>query len=106
MEGICTICKLNNSGVNGGMPRERLEPITNAYYEELMVGVTRAYAAMGAKQKIDKLVRCFNVMLPADAEYVLMDDGNQYRISLKQGNGDHVDLTLERLGGLLDVYAE
>lgn len=104
--GILTMYSLQNIAVAGMMPKEQLVELGTAYYDERTVGVTRAYSAMAANQQIDKLVRCYNTELPIGAEYVILEDGLQYRISLKQLQGDHVDLTLERLEEMLDVYTE
>ena len=101
--GTLSICRLTNATTTGDMPREVLAEICTAYYDELSVGVTRAYAALSANQKIDILVRCYNTALTVDAEYVVIGD-EQYRIALKQKRGDDVDLTLERLEEYLDVY--
>lgn len=87
------------------MPVEKLVEITTAYYSERTVGVTRMYAALGADQQIDMLVRCYNLpTLPTNAEYCILEDGNQYRISLKQKiNADTYDLTLIRLENNFNV---
>lgn len=95
--------KLKNLAANGEMPNEALVKLGECFYFERTIGVTRAYSAMSARQRIDKLVRCYNETIPFEAEYVILEDGNQYRISLKQVLGDNTDLTLERLGELLNV---
>ena len=100
--GILTIYRLTNATTTGDMPREMFEKICDAYYDELSVGVTRAYAALSADQHIDLLVRCYNTKLTIDAEYVVIGT-EQYRITLKQKRGDDIDLTLERLEEYLDV---
>ena len=104
--GILTFYTLTNIAEPGMMPVEKLVASGTAYYYERTVGVTRAYAAMSANQRIDKLVRCYNCSIPVDVEYVILEDDLQYRISLKQMQGDHVDLTLERLEEYLDVADE
>lgn len=103
--GLLTICSLKNTAAPGMMPKDQLVKICTVFYDERTVGVTRAYAAMSADQRIDMLVRCYNVALPVNAEYVVMEDGTQYRISLKQTQGDHIDLTLERLEDYYDVIS-
>lgn len=104
--GLLKIYTLTNVAEAGRMPTEKLVKVCEAFYDERTVGVTRAYAALGAKQQIDKLVVAYNATLPAEAEYVILEDGNQYRISLKQLEGDNVLLTLERLEDFYDVDAE
>lgn len=103
--GKLKICRLLDIGVPGDQPKQVLTLDCEAFYDELNVGVTRAYSAMSANQQIDMLVRCYNTPVPIDAEYVLIG-GDQYRISLKQKRGDDVELTLVRLGAYLDVYTE
>ena len=102
--GILRFYTLQNIATSGLMPKEKLVEQGTAFYYERTIGINRAYSAMSANQRIDKLVRCYNQTIPYDAEYVILEDGLQYRISLKQVLGDDVDLTLERLEAMLDVY--
>lgn len=95
--------KLTNIALNGRMPSEKLVKQGECYYKETRVGYNRAYAAMSANQRVDTVVHCFGVTLPIDTEYVILEDGLQYRITLKQLDNADVDLTLERLGNLYDV---
>ena len=104
--GMLGIYKLTNVAQPGLTPTEKLVKICDAYYDERMLGVTRAYAALSANQQIDMLVRVYNTELPIDAEYCILEDGNQYRISLKQKQGDHLDLTLVRLEDYYDVNTD
>lgn len=101
--GLLSLYHLTNVAEPGLMPTEKLVKICDAYYIERTVGVTRAYAALSANQQIDKLVRCFNTSMSVNAEYAVLEDGNQYRISLKQQEGDNIDLTLVRLEDYYDV---
>ena len=104
--GILKIYTLTNTAAAGLMPKETLVEVADAYYDTQQIGVTRAYAAMGAKQQIDYVVLAYNVTIPTAAEYVILEDGLQYRISLKQPEGDNVRLTLVRLEELYNVYPE
>lgn len=101
--GILTLYSLTNTAEPGLRPKEKLVPITQAYYEERIVGVQRAYAAAAAQQRIDKVVRCFKTEVPINAEYVILEDDLQYRITLKQKINLDVDLTLVRQEVILDV---
>lgn len=106
-EGILTICTLTNTGTSGFMPVEKLVVYTTAYYEKRTVGVTRLYAALGADHRIDMLVRVKNTVLDdvAAALYVVMPNGNQYRVDAMQEvvGAEAWDLTLVRLEDLYDV---
>lgn len=104
--GKLEIFELLNVAQPGKMPAERLVKVGEAYYTELTVRATRAYAALSADQQIDKLVRCYNTAIPFKAGYVRLDNGDQYRISLKQEYRDNVDLTLVRLEDYYDVSPE
>lgn len=101
--GILNYYELTNIAENGRMPQEKLVLKGSCYYDEQTVGVTRAYAAMSANQRIDKYILCHNVTMEPSVEYVILEDGLQYRISLKQIDGDDANLTLERLGEKYDV---
>lgn len=106
--GLLTIFQLANIAESGSMPVEKLVTVTTAYYEERTIGVNRVYAALGADQQIDMLVRIFYTpTLPTNAEYVILEDGLQYRITLKQKiDADTFDLTLVRLESNYDVQTD
>ena len=108
-DGILTFYSLNNISLPGWMPVEKLVSVSSAYYGRRTVGVTRLYAAAGANRNFDVLVRCYNTpTVPGDAKYVILEDGNQYRIDLAQEivELDAVDLTLVRLEEFYDVATE
>lgn len=104
--GMLVICELAETAMNGDMPKYKLVEVGRAYYSEMTLGVTRAYAAMSVNQRIDIVARCWHTDIPERAEYVILEDGKQYRITLKQKRDDHVDLTLVRLEDFYDVYDE
>lgn len=100
--GILTICQLEQVQTPGFMPSEALVEVTTAFFSYRTIGVNRYYAAVGANQRIDLLVRCWNTELPENAKFVVIDDV-QYRIDLAQPVEDAVDLTLVRLEEFYDV---
>lgn len=114
-EGLAALYILDENSKNGEMPRYALVKVCDDYYAEQRVGVTRLYAALGANQRIDKLVRIYNeTEMPEttdsagvlrQAEYIILEDGRQYRISAIQKaiGEDAFDLTLERLGDNYDI---
>ena len=65
----------------------------------------RLYAARGQNYRLDKLVRCYNTILPEEAKYVILEDGRQYRIEDINviADEDAVDLSLERMNSYYDV---
>lgn len=112
-DGILTFYELSNISQPGRMPVEQLASVGTAFYGRRIVGVTRLYAALGANRNFDTLVRCYNtptVPLASDgihtAQFVILEDGLQYRIDAvqEQTDIDAVDLTLVRLEQFYDIY--
>lgn len=103
--GKLSICSLQNIASPGFMPREALVVETEAFFSYREIGVTRYYAALGANQRIDLLVRAWVTALEPGWRYVVID-GVQHRITLAQPVGDAIDLTLERLEDFYDLVAE
>lgn len=107
-QGILKLYSLTNTAGDGDAPLEKLVLVGTAYYAEKTVGYNRIYAARGADEEIDALVRCYNTEVPYSAKYVTLEDGNQYQISVKQKivDEDAVDLTLRRMEDYYDVSDE
>lgn len=108
-DGILTFYRLQNIAVPGRMPVEKLVDAGNSYYSRRTVGVTRYYAAAGANRNFDTLVRCHNTpALPDGVQYVILEDGKQYRIDATQEivEQDALDLSLVRLEANYDVAGE
>lgn len=103
--GILTLYALENIAAGGDAPVEKLVPVGTAYYAERTVGYNRIYAAMGADERIDTVVRLYNTDVPHHAKYVILEDGNQYEITVKQKivDEDATDLTLVRIEEYYDV---
>ena len=106
--GILTLYDLVTTSTSGDMPIEKLSSVGTAYYAEKTVGYNRIYAARGANQEIDTVVRCYNTDVPYSAKYVVLEDSNQYQISVKQKivDEDATDLTLVRLEDYYDVDSD
>ena len=106
--GILTLYSLQNTAGEGDMPAEQLVPVGTAYYAERTVGYNRIYAAKGANEEIDMVVRCYNTSVPYNAKYVIPEDGEQYQITVKQKivDEDATDLTLVRLEDYYNVIGE
>lgn len=106
--GLLTLYDLINVADPGDMPTEKLQKVGEAYYAERTLGYNRIYAAMGANERIDMVVRCYNTDIPYSAKYVVLEDGNQYQISIKQKivDEDATDLTLARMEIYYDVISE
>lgn len=107
-EGTLRICNLQNTAGPGEMPTEKLVVQSYHYYGDRVVGYNRQYAAMGVSQQVDRLVRIWRDENVSVKQYVLLDDGNQYRIDMVQQLTDEdglkvTDLTLFRLDDNFDV---
>lgn len=107
-EGILKICKLENIAVPGRMPVDKLVEIGTAYYRKRTVGYNRLYAAMGANQSIDMLVRCFNIEVPQFSTVYVVFGNEQYQVNAMQEIVEEgaVDFTLVRLEENYDVVTE
>lgn len=95
----------------GGMPTESLVFSTWTYYGERTISHSRLYEARGVDAPCDKVVR-----IPADVyaqvgQYVILEDGEQYRIDavskvIVASNVRANELTLARLEDRYDVDTE
>ena len=105
-EGILKFYKLTNTAQQAAIPIEQLVSLdVEAYYANRTIGFQRMYAAKGQNYQLDKLVRCYNTILPEEARYVILEDGMQYRIEDINVivDEDAVDLSLSRLGEYYEV---
>ena len=117
-DGLVTLCTLENTAENGDMPKEMLVSTQTLMFESRNIGVTRFYAAQGANQQIDMLIRVWRVNAKVGMYAVLADyegqeneAGDQYQIDAVQqtlnANGLKVtDLTLRRVDRLYEVLTE
>lgn len=106
--GTLTVCTLGNMAEAGMMPVWALVVRSRHWYGERTVGYGRYYAAMGANQRIDQLVRIHQDRGIQAGMYAVLGNGEQYRIeNVAQGGEDTelrwTDLTLVRLEDRYDV---
>lgn len=102
---------LQNTAAKGMMPKEQLVKIGEEYYGSRVIGYNRQYAALGADQRIDELVRIWRNNQVRANHYAVLEDGLQYRINFVQHPLDDdglevTDLTLVRLEENYDVADE
>ena len=103
--------ELKNTAVKGMMPKEQLVRICEEYYGTRTIGYNRQYAALGADQRIDQLIRIWHNDQARANRYVILEDGLQYRITFVQDLTDEdglevTQLTLVRLEKNYDVVSE
>lgn len=103
--GILKLYNLVSTTTTGDAPVEKLEQIGTSFYAEKTIGYNRIYAARGANESIDTVVRCYNTEVPYEAKYAVLEDGKQYQITVKQKivDEDATDLTLVRVEEYYDV---
>ena len=101
--GLLRICELQMVAENGGMPQETLVQKGRAFYGERMVTASRLYEARGVDVQIDKVVRVpFDTKANPD-DYVILENGEQFRIDsvdaiLIRRDLRAIELTLVKLG--------
>lgn len=109
--GVLKICELKNTAPDGFMPLERLVSIADVYFGERVVGYNRFYAAAGANEQIDLLVRTWRLPCARIGMYAVLEqseNNGQYRITnvqhLLDDDGLKVtDITLARIEEFYDV---
>ena len=107
-DGILRLCELTSPEDNGNMPAPVLREVTRAWYGRRTVGYNRQYAAMGANQRVDLLLRTWYLPAAQIGMYVMLEGGLQYRLDNVQHLLDEdglrvTDLTLQRLEAFYDV---
>lgn len=95
---------------SGGMPKEILSFTAWTYYGEKTVSYTRLYEARGADSPCDKVIRIPEDVAAKVDQYVILEDGEQYRVDavspvIVASNVRAKELTLARLEDRYDVSA-
>ena len=104
-DGIIHVCTLGNQAHPGEMPKPILMSYKRYYYQDMMVGYSRQYAAQGVNEYIDLLVRIWQDRSIVAGMYAVID-GKQYRITQIQHlyNSDGLKVTDLTLAHLEDFY--
>ena len=112
--GHITVCDLINAGESGQMPREVLSAVTEADFEERVIGINRQYAAKGVNEQVDLLIRIWREPAARIGMYAVLTESDydgQYRIRNVQHLLDDdrlkvTDITLERLNRNYEVLTD
>ena len=83
-DGVLYLCTLTNTAAPGAMPVQRLTKVAKYWYGERTVGYNRLYAAKGANEEIDMLVRVAYTRAARAGMYAVLGNGEQYRITAVQ----------------------
>lgn len=106
--GLLTLCLKCTVTGGGMMPVEKLAPYGRSFFGERTVTYSRLYEARGANCQVDKLVRVpFDTQIRPDS-YVVLENGEEYRVDavapvIVRRDVRAVELTLIRLDELLDL---
>lgn len=79
--GTLFICNLTNQNSNGNMPKEVLTKVNKFWFEKRTIGINRQYLAKGVNERIDLLVRVRGTQNISIGQYVMLGNGDQYRIT-------------------------
>ena len=104
--GILRLYALETVQQPGRMPSEKLVEKQHFYCSNVMTGVTRRYAALGANRNYNKVVMLWNAQpIDESIQYAIDEDGTQYRIDIAEPDytQDSLELTLVKLEDLYDV---
>lgn len=111
-DGIVYLAELKNVADPGDMPRDRLQYISRHWFEERMIGLQRQYAAKGARERIDMIIRIREYKPAARIGlFAILGNGDQFRIlNVSRGyDDDHglkfTEITLERLDQLYEIHS-
>ena len=106
--GTCRIYTVTDAAGNGEMPNPTLHEYGDYEwsFEDRMISYSRQYAAMGADQQIDRIIRIWRT--PVRIGDVVVIEDEQYRIDNVQPTLDDdslqvTDLTLRRLEENYDI---
>lgn len=107
--GILRLYALEWVQTPGSMPSEKLVYKQQFYCSNVMTGVTRRYAALGANRNYNKVLMCWNAQpIDQSVQYAIEEDGTQYRIDIAEPDYDRdsLELTLVKLEDFYDVATE
>ena len=107
-DGIVYLCSLEDVSKPGAKPQEKLTRIARHYFEERTVSFRRQYAAKGANEHIDMLIRIHYDPKARIGTVAVLGNGDQYRIDNVANAYDadtrlrYTELTLSRLENFYD----
>ena len=100
-DGYLRICRVDNIGGPGDMPKDGLYDKLRLPYGERVVGVYRYHAAMQENVRIDRVVSCPLSAGVSTQDVAVLPDGRQYGVRQAQEKRDtnppSLLLSLERL---------
>ena len=79
-DGIAYLCTLTDVSKPGLKPKEVLTRVARHFFEQRTVSFRRQYAAKGASEQIDMLIRIHYDPEARIGSYVVLGNGEQYRV--------------------------
>lgn len=78
--GVLYICDKIDQRENGNAPKEVLSIRNKFWFERRTIGINRQYLAKGVNEQIDLLARIPGAQKVSIGQYVMLGNGDQYRI--------------------------
>lgn len=106
--GTVDVYQVTETSTQGLMPIKATSKIAESYFGDRVIGYGRQYAAAGASQRIDRLIRVEYLPEIRAGMIARIRSDAEYRIDMVQHLTDErglmcTDLTLARLDGLYDA---
>jgi len=108
-DGIAYLCTLTDISKPGLKPKEVLTKVARHFFEQRTVSFRRQYAAKGASEQIDMLIRIHYDSKARIGSYVVLGNGEQYRVDNVAVGYDsdsrlrYSELTLSRMEEYYDM---
>lgn len=108
-DGIVYLCSLTDISKPGLKPKEVLTKFARHFFEQRTISFRRQYAAKGANEQIDMLIRIHFDPRARIGTYAVLGNGEQYRIDNStagldtESNLRYTELTLSRMEEFYDV---
>lgn len=102
--GVLFVCSLINTAENGLMPKQVLKKVSKYWFERRTIGISRMYEAKGVNEQVDLLVR-----IPPDnniriGQYVMLGNGEQFRITQVNHGHDSWEYTRMKKSDFINGY--
>ena len=108
-DGIVYLAQLTDRSLPGEMPKEVLTKVARHWYEERTIDFRRQYAAKGANEQIDMIIRIHWEKRARIGMYAVLGNGDQFEIqNVAHGTDDvsrlkYTELTLQRMEDFYDL---
>lgn len=91
--GVLYICDLVDTAEKGDAPKQQLKRKNKFWFEQRYIGVNRQYLAKGVQEQIDLLVRIHDYQDVSVGQYVVLGNGDQFRITMVNKGYESMEYT-------------